>query len=198
MPEQRPLVTEGRIDLEARHVDDLLRLVGVDRAHGVDDPPARAHAFGGGAKESRWSSGSGSRASEDRDARRARRAPSRERRRAHDRSRSAPSEVTTSAMTMRTVAHRAVSRRRELARTPPITSTAITSPAASSPCRREPRRGRAPARLARADGEPGELRAALWGQIPPRRKRPRVEPLDAAGARDFRVGAVRRAGPGRA
>ena len=51
VPEPRPLVSERRIDFEAGCVDDLLRLVGVDRADRVDDRAARAHALRGGAEE---------------------------------------------------------------------------------------------------------------------------------------------------
>ena len=47
MPELRPLVAEGRVDLEPGGVDDGLGLVRVDRADRVDDSPARPNARGG-------------------------------------------------------------------------------------------------------------------------------------------------------
>ncbi len=49
--ELRPLVGEARVDLEPGRVDDGLRLVGVDRAHRVDDRPAGSHALGRCAEE---------------------------------------------------------------------------------------------------------------------------------------------------
>ena len=74
-----------------RGVDDGLRLVGVDRADGVDDRAARPHAR----RPRRAGARAGARAaapraSAGRAARRAHRAPSRARRRARGRSRSAP------------------------------------------------------------------------------------------------------------
>ncbi len=45
MSEPRPLVRERGVDLEPRRVDDRLGLLGVDRAHRVDDRPSLAHAL---------------------------------------------------------------------------------------------------------------------------------------------------------
>ena len=51
MPEPGPLVRERGVDLEPRRVDDLLGLLGVDRAHRVDDRPSLTHALRGCAKQ---------------------------------------------------------------------------------------------------------------------------------------------------
>src|SRR5437764_7959968 len=50
MRELRPFLAE-RHDFEPAGVDDRLVLVGVDRAYGVDDGPARLHALGGSAEQ---------------------------------------------------------------------------------------------------------------------------------------------------
>ena len=51
MAELRPLVAQGRIDLEARGLDDGLVLLDVRRADAVDDRAAGPNPLGGGAKE---------------------------------------------------------------------------------------------------------------------------------------------------
>ena len=141
---------------------------------------------------SSWSSGSGSRApAQVGPARRARRGPSTARRRARGRSRSArPAARVASALT--TVTLSAPSRRQFSSSSrarPGWSSTATTSPASCVAL--PPGRGAEVERalaLARADDEPGELRAAALRPDQPRRERLLVDALDVQRVRQIRIG----------